>query len=44
MLDTKWVREHYDELAEMLASRSNAFPLDRYRELDEERRRVLLEV
>ena len=35
MLDTKWVREHYDELAEMLASRSNAFPLDRYKELDE---------
>ena len=44
MLDTKWVREHYDELAEMLASRSNAFPLDRYKELDEERRKVLLEV
>ncbi len=44
MLDTKWVREHYDELAAMLASRNNAFPLDRYRELDEERRRVLLEV
>lgn len=44
MLDTKWVREHYDELAEMLASRNNAFPLDRYKELDEERRRVLLEV
>ena len=38
MLDTKWVREHYDELAEMLASRNNAFPLDRYKELDEERR------
>lgn len=44
MLDTKWVREHYDELAEMLASRNNAFPLDRYKELDEERRKVLLEV
>lgn len=44
MLDTKWVREHYDELAEMLALRNNAFPLDRYKELDEERRRVLLEV
>lgn len=28
----------------MLASRNNAFPLDRYKELDEERRRVLLEV
>ncbi|MFR5880732.1 MAG: hypothetical protein ACLUEQ_07975 [Cloacibacillus evryensis] len=25
MLDTKWVREHYDDLAEMLASRINAF-------------------
>lgn len=44
MLDTKWVREHYDELAEMLALRNNAFPLDRYKELDEERRKVLLEV
>ena len=44
MLDTKWVREHYYELAEMLASRNNAFPLDRYKELDEERRKVLLEV
>ena len=44
MLDTKWVREHYEELAEMLASRSNAFPLDRYKELDEERRKVLLDV
>ena len=44
MLDTKWAREHYDELAEMLASRNNAFPLDRYKELDEERRKVLLEV
>ncbi|KEJ91320.1 serine--tRNA ligase [Synergistes jonesii] len=44
MLDTKWVREHYEEVAEMLASRNNAFPLDRYKELDEERRGVLLKV
>ncbi|MDO4988173.1 MAG: serine--tRNA ligase, partial [Synergistes sp.] len=44
MLDIKWVREHYDEVAEMLASRNNSFPLDRYKELDEERRAVLLEV
>ena len=44
MLDTKWVREHYKEVAEMLASRNNAFPLDRYKELDEERRGVLLKV
>lgn len=44
MLDTKWVREHYEEVAEMLASRNNAFPLDRYKKLDEERRGVLLKV
>lgn len=44
MLDTKWVREHYEEVAEMLTSRNNAFPLDRYKELDEERRGVLLKV
>ena len=44
MLDMKWVRDHYDEVAEMLASRNNAFPLDRYKELDEERRRTLLRV
>lgn len=44
MLDQKWVREHYEEVAEMLASRNNAFPLDRYRELDEKRRAALLEV
>lgn len=44
MLDMKWVREHYDEVAEMLASRNNAFPLDRYKELDEERRAALLRV
>ena len=44
MLDKKWIREHYDELAEMLASRNNKFPLDQYKALDEERRKVLLEV
>ena len=44
MLDMKWVRDHYDEVAEMLASRNNAFPLDRYKELDEERRKTLLRV
>ena len=44
MLDTKWVREHYEEVSEMLASRNNAFPLDRYKKLDEERRGVLLKV
>ncbi|MEG1602301.1 MAG: serine--tRNA ligase [Cloacibacillus sp.] len=43
MLDTKWVREHYDELAEMLASRNNTFPLDKYKELDEARRETLIE-
>ena len=43
MLDMKWVRDHYDEVAEMLASRNNAFPLDRYKELDEERRSVIAE-
>ncbi|MBR4400159.1 MAG: serine--tRNA ligase [Synergistes sp.] len=44
MLDMKWVREHYSETAEMLASRNNAFPLDRYIKLDEDRRNLLLKV
>lgn len=44
MLDMKWVREHYSETAEMLASRNNAFPLDRYIKLDEDRRSILLKV
>lgn len=45
MLDTKWVREHYDELAEMLEARNNKdFPLERYKELDAERRATLQSV
>lgn len=45
MLDMKWVREHYDELAEMLKSRNNRdFPLERYKELDAERRATLQSV
>lgn len=45
MLDTKWVREHYDELAEMLKARNNKdFPLERYKELDAERRATLQSV
>ena len=44
MLDMKWVREHYNETAEMLASRNNTFPLDRYIKLDEDRRNILLKV
>ncbi|MBQ9882682.1 MAG: serine--tRNA ligase, partial [Synergistes sp.] len=44
MLDMKWVREHYSETADMLASRNNAFPLDRYIKLDEDRRDILLKV
>ncbi|MCE5201164.1 MAG: serine--tRNA ligase [Synergistaceae bacterium] len=44
MLDIKWIREHCDELAVMLADRNNSFPLDRFMELDALRRDTLLEV
>ncbi len=44
MLDTKWIREHSDETAVMLANRNNNFPLDRFMELEAMRREVLLEV
>jgi len=44
MLDIKWIREHQDELALMLKQRNNAFPLDRFMELDRMRRNILLEV
>ncbi len=43
MLEMKWVRDHYDELADMLESRKNTFPLDRFKELDEARRETLIE-
>lgn len=44
MLDTKWIREHSDEVAVMLANRNNSFPLDRFMQLDTMRRETLLEV
>jgi seryl-tRNA synthetase len=44
MLDIKWVREHLDEVAEMLKNRNNKFPLDKFVEIDSKRRETLLEV
>ncbi|MCW1713312.1 MULTISPECIES: serine--tRNA ligase [Synergistaceae] len=43
MLDMKWVREHTDEVAAMLANRNYTFPLDKFVELDSLRRDALLE-
>lgn len=43
MLDTKWVREHSDEVAAMLANRNNSFQLDRFMELDGLRKETLVE-
>lgn len=43
MLDIKWVREHTEEAAEMLANRNYSFPLDKFIELDIMRRETLLE-
>lgn len=44
MLDAKWVREHVDEVREMLANRNNDFPLDELLALDAQRRQALVEV
>lgn len=44
MLDIKWVREHLDEVAEMLKNRNNKFPLDKFVAIDFKRRETLLEV
>jgi len=44
MLDIKWVREHLDEVAEMLKNRNNKFPLDKFVAIDSKRRETLLEV
>lgn len=44
MLDTKWVREHSDEVREMLANRNNNFDLNLFLELDVQRRQALVEV
>ena len=43
MLDMKWVRDHADEVAAMLANRNYTFPLDKFVELDSMRRDALLE-
>lgn len=44
MLDTKWVREHSDEVREMLANRNNNFDLNLFLGLDVQRRQALVEV
>lgn len=44
MLDTKWVREHVDEVRTMLANRNNNFDLDLFLDLDVQRRQALVEV
>lgn len=44
MLDPKYIREHSCEVAEMLKNRNNEFPLDRFLDLDRQRREALLEV
>jgi seryl-tRNA synthetase len=44
MLDVKWIREHSDELRQMLANRKSKLPLDDFFKLDTERRKVLGEL
>ena len=44
MLDQKWIRDHSEEVTAMLKNRNNAFPIDRFLELDNMRREALLEV
>lgn len=44
MLEQKWIREHIDEMAEMLKNRNNSFPLADFVALDAERRAALTEV
>ncbi|MCL5291032.1 MAG: serine--tRNA ligase [Actinobacteria bacterium] len=44
MLDIKWAREHVDELAAAMANRNAKIDLDRFVELERERRRLLAEV
>lgn len=45
MLDQKWIRENIDEVTSMLKNRNNSnFPLNRFIDLDTQRKKVLLEV
>ncbi len=44
MLDMKWIREHPDEVREMLERRRNNFPLDSLLEADSRRRDLLADV
>ena len=41
MLDIKFVRDHIDEVQEMLVHRNNPLKLDGFRELDKKRRDIL---
>jgi seryl-tRNA synthetase len=44
MLDLKWIREHPDELRQMLANRKSKLPLEDLYKLDTERRRILADL
>ncbi|NLV82185.1 MAG: serine--tRNA ligase [Synergistaceae bacterium] len=45
MLDQKWIRDHIDEVTSMLKNRNNSnFPLDKFIDLDKQRKKILLEV
>ncbi len=43
MLDLAFFRSHFDQVAERLATRGGALPLDRFRELDRKRRAAITE-
>src|SRR3954469_10525754 len=43
MLDLAFVRSNLDQVAQRLATRGGAFPLDRFRELDQKRRAAITE-
>jgi seryl-tRNA synthetase len=44
MLDMKWVREHPDELRQMLVNRKSKFSVDEFLKLDAERRKLMAEL
>src|SRR4051812_7366912 len=44
MLDTKWIREHPEELKKMLVSRKSKLPIDEFFTLDNQRRTILTEL
>jgi seryl-tRNA synthetase len=44
MLDLKWIREHPEELRQMLVHRKSKLPLEEFTALDAQRRKVLTEL